>query len=329
MDDVHHARFAPGGQAEGPGRIPGQFAGVPHDLAADPKLTPTDVRTAAALLFWARSKSECWPSDRRIAERVGRSRATVQRCLGRLEAAGWIRRDKTDANRTGRLIRLVWRVAGECPPPAPVRQPPTAPVRHKEDVVVKGEAEKKFAGEDPSRLRSQPEPLPTPPQLPVVASPTLPLAVLAPAPARIPATPPASAPQASQGGSRLRSAIPREIMESWLTGDDPALRREAERILRPKPKPPAPPPPQSAVELLARIREQPSFPAQAAELLARDLDDRKSWGGFHAMARRAWEGSIPAEALVEAYKQATGGKARNPGAVFMTVVKREARGGNP
>jgi hypothetical protein len=78
-------------------------------------------------------------------------------------------------------------------------------------------------------------------------------------------------------------------------------------------------------ELLARIRESPSFVTDAAELLARDLDDRKSWSGLHAVCRRAWEGRLPPEALATAYREATAGRARSPGAVFMTVVKREAR----
>ena len=64
---------------------------------------------------------------------------------------------------------------------------------------------------------------------------------------------------------------------------------------------------------------------QAAELLSQELDVRKSWSGFHAVARRAWEGSIEPGALVSALAEATGGKARNPGAIFMHVVGRETR----
>ena len=80
--------------------------------------------------------------------------------------------------------------------------------------------------------------------------------------------------------------------------------------------------PASTEELLLRIREDPSWVPAAAELLAESLGDRKSWLGFHAACRRAWEGVIEPSVLVEAWRQATGGKARNPGAVFMTVVKR-------
>src|SRR5919112_3447813 len=96
------------------------FAQLPHDIAADPRLTPVDVRVIAALLWWAKDKASAWPCDRSIASRVGRAVATVQRSLRRLQALGLIRRDKvepSDANRTGRLIRLVWRVDHPCDTP--------------------------------------------------------------------------------------------------------------------------------------------------------------------------------------------------------------------
>src|ERR671917_929727 len=89
------------------------FAQVPHDIAADPRLTPVDVRVVTALLFWARDKADCWPCDRSIAARVGRSVSTVQRALRRLQALGLVQRDRvpqSDANRTGRVLRLRWRI---------------------------------------------------------------------------------------------------------------------------------------------------------------------------------------------------------------------------
>src|SRR5512135_1472619 len=39
------------------------FAALPHDIAADPRLTPTDLRVLATLLFFARADFSCWPSD--------------------------------------------------------------------------------------------------------------------------------------------------------------------------------------------------------------------------------------------------------------------------
>src|SRR3954467_4597123 len=92
------------------------FAPLPHHIAADPRLTPTDVRVLAALLFWARDKASCWPCDASIAGRVGRSVGTVQRSLRRLVRLGVIAREKVppgDGNRTGRVIRLLWKDAGD------------------------------------------------------------------------------------------------------------------------------------------------------------------------------------------------------------------------
>lgn len=111
---------------------PPPFAQLPHDIAADPRLTPVDVRVIAALLFWARDKAVAWPSDASIASRVGRAVATVQRSLRRLQALGLIRRDQvepSDRNRTGRLIRLLWRVDPPCETPrSPMSIPPRSSV---------------------------------------------------------------------------------------------------------------------------------------------------------------------------------------------------------
>ena len=83
-------------RAEPGGCKPPPFAQLPHDIAADPRLTPVDVRVVAALLFWARDKASAWPCDRSIASRVGRSVSTVQRALRRLQALGLVQRDKVD-----------------------------------------------------------------------------------------------------------------------------------------------------------------------------------------------------------------------------------------
>jgi hypothetical protein len=76
-------------------------------------------------------------------------------------------------------------------------------------------------------------------------------------------------------------------------------------------------------ELLGRIREDPSYPALAACELARALGDAKSYSGYLSRCRAAWRGEIPAARLVEAYEQATGPKARNPGAIFMVAVRQK------
>jgi hypothetical protein len=87
------------------------FAQLPHDLAADPRLAPVDVRVIAALLFWARDKDSCWPCDRSIASRVGRSVSTVQRSLRRLQALGLVDREQ---------VPPVGRQSDRPRPPAPL-----------------------------------------------------------------------------------------------------------------------------------------------------------------------------------------------------------------
>lgn len=312
------------------------FAALPHDVAADPRLTPTDVSVLLALTFWARSKDHCWPSDKSVGVRVGRSPATVQRRLQHLESLGLIRRIKSDSNRTGRVIRLVWRGADEGGAPSPMREGGRSPVRDEGKRSVKGESSNPETAETAQRQR--PEPAPEPPPVETVAeaeiqAPTVrrgetasnPKAVNGLAPTD-PATvrpapqvrPPAPTPKPPDNPGPTSSA--REQALAWLASGDPILRAEAERRLKPRPEPK--PEPATLAELLGRVRECPSRVPQAAELLAQTFDDRKSWSGYHAVVKRAFEGEIPAEALVRALERATDGKARNPAAVFMTVVGR-------
>ncbi len=115
---------------------PPPFAQLPHDIAADPRLTPVDVRVIAALLFWARDKAAAWPCDRSIGSRVGRSVQTVQRSLRRLQGLGLIDRERvepSDANRTGRIIRLRWRVTPRSPVSAPPRSSVSDEARSKRE----------------------------------------------------------------------------------------------------------------------------------------------------------------------------------------------------
>ena len=64
--------------------------------------------------------------------------------------------------------------------------------------------------------------------------------------------------------------------------------REAQRRLTP-PRP-RPEEPQTLPELLASIREDPSYPALAADWLCTALKDRKSYSGFKARCEEAWRG---------------------------------------
>jgi hypothetical protein len=154
------AGSAPARRAAG---APRPYGALPHDLSADPRLSPTDVRVAAALLYWARSKADCWPSDHSISTRVGRSAGTVQRSLRSLEDAGWIAREKSADNRTGRLIWLLWRSAGARPPAAPLSDPPAAPARDEGETAQEdahNEPEAVVAVDLESRLKTEGLPAP-------------------------------------------------------------------------------------------------------------------------------------------------------------------------
>ena len=107
------------------GRPPVPFAALPHDIISDPRLTPTDLRVLAALFYYARSHPRCWPSDESLSTRVHRHPGTVRRSLHRLEDLGYIRREFTRANPTGRLIHLTCKEPNwprPIPAPTPVRR---------------------------------------------------------------------------------------------------------------------------------------------------------------------------------------------------------------
>ena len=116
-------------------RIGVPFAALPHDIAADRRLTPTDLRVLAALLFYACSKPTCYPSDAGIADRVHKHPGTIRRSLKRLEDLGYIRREfvpATPANPTGRLIHLTftapdWSRPHQEPVPTPERRAHPSP----------------------------------------------------------------------------------------------------------------------------------------------------------------------------------------------------------
>ncbi|HMB03879.1 MAG TPA: helix-turn-helix domain-containing protein, partial [Isosphaeraceae bacterium] len=121
------------------------FAQLPHHIACDPRLSPTDVRVLLALLYYARAKPSCYPGDAAIAARVGRSIPTVQRSLRHLQALGYIDR-RPAANATGRLIVLCWRPAADAlisddrPPRSLMIDPPRSSTIEE---LKKGEEEKR------------------------------------------------------------------------------------------------------------------------------------------------------------------------------------------
>jgi hypothetical protein len=131
----------------------------------------------------------------------------------------------------------------------------------------------------------------------------------------------------SEEKARLDAMDPgvRDQILTWLMLGDPILMREAHRRLTP-PRP-RPETPRTLPEVLGRIREDPSFPALAADWLASALGDRKSYSGFKARCEEAWRGELNPDQLVSAYDQAMGPKARNRGAIFMYALRGCPRDG--
>ena len=225
-------------------------------------------------------------------------------------------------------------------PPAPVAsmvrgspapEPPPAPP------AQEGQLEPQFSK---PALSSAPPPIPTPPARRSAPGPTLALAsrprVEAVAPVLgtpsagcsaipIPGPPPSVAQVLSltpEQQARLASlpVASRDQVLRWLATGDPILVAEARSKLAPlRPQPEVP---QTLPELLGRIRQDPSYPALAASGLAAALQDQKSYAGYLRRCEEAWRGELNPDQLLSAYEQATGPKARNPGAIFMVAVKR-------
>jgi len=177
------------------------FAAIPHDIAADPRLSPTDLRVLAALFYFARADASCWPCDNSIAARVHRHPGTVRRSLRHLEDLGYIHREPSRENPTGRLIHLTCREPDWERPrqaPVPVRrrtggssagaQGGRAPAHAKGDVIVERLRTEEFALPE----RSRPDPAPPPMDLP---TPTAAVPLQAKVPASAPAPPVIDAPQ--------------------------------------------------------------------------------------------------------------------------------------
>jgi hypothetical protein len=327
-------------------------------LLADPTLGSTAKTVATALVKnWAWSKPDCWPSDRTIAAKVGKSQGHVQRCLRQLEDAGWIHRQRTDEVPTGRLIWLAWRCPitskGAQGDPAPAREGPPAPARDKRVVVVKERVERE---EIAISERQRPEPVSAPqpalaPQLEPLVAPApaamvaLPLPPAAPipqpdravasAPVEVVAPPsPPPAPRSAAPASaaaRLPSpglpvtpeqqarldampAAARDQVLTWLMSADRILVAEARKKLAPPPR--RPEAPRSLRETIARIREDPSYPALAASGLAALWSDQRSYAGFKARLEEGWRGDLPVQSLISAFDQAQGPAVKNPGAIF-------------
>src|SRR5512135_2632119 len=158
---------------------------------------------------------------------------------------------------------------------------------------------------------------------------SIPVPPAGPAPHRSPAPHPSpreassTLPLTPEQQARLE-ALPEataNLVLTWLLTGDRILVAEAKKKLAPpRPRPEAP---RTLPEVLGRIREDPSFPALAADWLSSSLEDRKSYSGFKARCEEAWRGELNPARLVSAYEQATGPKARNRGAIFMVAVRQK------
>lgn len=324
--DARKAEGSPGRKIRPPALPP------PPALFTDPGL-PTGAKLIIRTLVanWAWSRPECWPGTPAIVAATGLSRGHVQTCLRALERGGWIARE---ARGRRRIIVLLWRLPGWPGAPAGdlrARQAGGAPAPDKNVVIVNREMERPAMAEAIRRPRRGEGPaakaIPPAGSAPVAPIPAPPPSKAAP---ELPPARESEAPQTpmvaltARETARLQEASPstRERVLTWLATGDPVLVAEARKRLRPPPE--ARPAPTSTAEMLARIRECPSHVSRAAELLALDLDDRKSWAAYHARCRDVWEGRIEPEALVEAHRQAVGPQARNRGAVFMHALKWRA-----
>jgi hypothetical protein len=145
----------------------------------------------------------------------------------------------------------------------------------------------------------------------------------APVPAPSPPTAGPALALTAEQQARLESlpASTRDLVLSWLLTGDRILVAEAQKKLAPPPR--RPEAPRTLPEVLGRIREDPSFPALAADWLSSALEDRKSYSGFKARCEEAWRGELHPARLVSAYEQAMGPKARNRGAIFMVAVRQK------
>ena len=340
------------------------FAAVPHDVAADPRLTPTDLRVIAALLYYACSKPMCYPSDAGIAERVHKHPGTVRRCLKRIEDLGYIRREfvtATPDNPTGRLIHLTFTEPGWARPttqrdaperrraPAPERRrtstpcaaaqspraqapvPPRAPAHAEEDVIV--EKEENLGETDASAppLRSRPvDTLPSPAHEPAQVVPsaggTLPFDLRAVG--AVPEFQPRPA-APSMPAQRRRIGLGLTLEElAKVAGEtaDPILAAELARRTAP-PAPPEPPPMAvPTAELLAKLPGRHDLIMVTARRLIEETEDFQvaSLRTFEKMAEAVATRSVPSAVLIDCWRQGLGPRAGHKGKVLVAAWKREA-----
>ena len=108
---MNHSSRKPALSQEGAANRP--FAMLPHDFAADKRLTDGDIRVLFSLLYWTRAEPDCWPCVETIAKRANKKERSTRMALKNLEHFGYIRSETDSSKRTGRRIVLVWKADGE------------------------------------------------------------------------------------------------------------------------------------------------------------------------------------------------------------------------
>ncbi len=188
-----------------------------------------------------------------------------------------------------------------------------------------------MAASGPSRGRAPASPPEADPR------PGAPVSSPCPAPPTWPeASPPAGTPGPGADEARLAGVLDgaqrtrlRELPEPtrrrvvhWLGLGDPICLREAYRLL--SPAPPCEPPSSSRPtrELLGALPGRHDLVAAATQRLAEELSDLGSWSYYRKVASSVASRERPAEALIACWSQATGGRARRPGALFASVWKK-------
>jgi hypothetical protein len=315
------------------------WAMVPHTLASDARLTAVDIRVVLALLYFARSKDICTPCDASIGARAGDiSAGTVQRSLRRLEACGYIRREAvepSDENRTGRVIRLLWRTpaprasrgpTGHERPSGHRRATPRSPARDKEDVVV--EAEISRSETSPALRPRQAEPTAPPVTIPGVqpvptTTTALPfdLRAIGAAPELRP-EPTRSSPPRQRIGLSLE-----ELAKVAADTADPILAAEIARRTAPPPPPEPPPAMVPTPQLLESLPGRHDLIMVATRRLCEETGDFNvaTQRTFEQMAMAVATRAVPAAVLIDCWRQGTGPRAEHRGKVLVAAWGREVR----
>jgi hypothetical protein len=115
-----------------------------------------------------------------------------------------------------------------------------------------------------------------------------------------------------------------QLLAGFRFGPDRIAEEEAYRSLS-APPPASIPPPASTREMIERLPGgDPALVPSAAEALCRDFGaarDRQLWPALRSLTEQVWRRELPAEDVLDAYRQAMGPGARVRGAVFTKALR--------